>query len=137
MNESTLSIQVSQMVLENQHLRVKSDNDDKTIHLMKEQYDAMAASVEGMRDRHVRELHEMRTGRDQAVRQFKTIDTLLLQASEIIMQALRARQGETVPAQIPDRPMPVVGHPLLPTDGIAVLTGTGGDFSGTNLSYRR
>ena len=127
-NTETLSEQVNQMVTDLQHLRVKSENDDKTIHLMREQYDGLAASVEALAGRHEREIHAMRTERDQAVRRFKSIDTLLLQASNIIMQALRARSGDDTPEQIPDRPVGVVGHPLLPVaefdDGIRQLVRT-------------
>ncbi len=114
MSETALSDQVSQMVSENQHLRVKGDNDDKRIALLIEQYDSMAASVKATHDRHEQEMHDMRTERDQAVRQFKTIEALLLQSSTIIMQALRARQGDVVPEVIPQKPMAASGHPLLP-----------------------
>lgn len=108
-----LGEQVDALVSENQHLRVKTDNQEKTYHLMKEQYDALAASVDGLRTKHDREVHTLRTERDQAVRQFKTIDTLLLQASNIIMQALRARQGDGTPEQMPDRPTrPIVDDRL-------------------------
>src|SRR5579862_1250224 len=69
-----LGEQVDALVSENQHLRIKSENDDKTLHLMREQYDALAASVEGLRAKHDREVHTLRTERDVAVRQFKTID---------------------------------------------------------------
>jgi len=114
MNDTALSDQVSQMVAENQHLRVKSENDDKRLALMGDQYDELAASVDGLRDKHERKIHDMRTERDQAVRQFKTIEALLLQSSAIIMQALRARQGDDTPATIPAKPMAVSSHPLLP-----------------------
>ncbi len=100
---SVLSDRVREMVTENQSLRVRTDNDEKTIFLMKAQYDSLAASVDAMRDKHDREMHKMRTERDQAVRAFKEIDTTLMQAADMIMQALRARQGDTTPEQIPDR----------------------------------
>jgi len=85
----TLSEQVDRLVSENQHLRVKSDNDDITRQLLKEQYDALAGSVENTRTKHEREMHLLRTERDQAVIAFKEIDTLLLQAADMVMQATR------------------------------------------------
>lgn len=91
------------MVTENQNLRVRTDNDSITIGLMRSQYDALAASVDAMRDKHDREMHKLRTERDQAVRSFKEIDSTLMQAADLIMQALRARQGDATPEQIPDR----------------------------------
>ena len=102
MNIMTLSEQVDRLVSENQHLRVKSDNDDITHRLMKEQYDALSASVEGMRSKFEREIHLMRTERDQAVRASKEINTLLLQAANLIMQALRAKEGDAAPEKMPE-----------------------------------
>lgn len=101
--DDTFSRKAAELVAENQHLRVKAENQDITIVLMKEQYDSMAASVDGLRDKHDREMHKMRTERDQAVRKFATIKALLLQSADITMQALRAEQGDETPAQIPDR----------------------------------
>src|SRR4051812_12735440 len=46
--QMTLSEQIDRLVAENQHLRVKSENDDKTLHLLKEQYRLLAAQVEGI-----------------------------------------------------------------------------------------
>ena len=114
MNEAALSEGVNQLVAENQQLRVKCDNQEKTLDIVQDQYDTLAASVKATHDRHEQEMHDMRTERDQAVRQFKTIEALLLQSSTIIMQALRARQGDVVPEVIPQKPMAVSGHPLLP-----------------------
>jgi len=98
-----LSDQIRDIVTENQNLRVRTSNDSVTIGLMKSQYDALAASVDGMKDKHDREMHKMRTERDQAVRSFKEIDTTLMQAADLIMQALRARQGDAAPEVMPDR----------------------------------
>jgi hypothetical protein len=98
----TLSEQIDRLVSENQHLRVKSDNDDITRRLLKEQYEALAGSVEGIKAKHDREMHILRTERDQAVIAFKEIDTLLLQAADMIMQALRAREGDSTPEHMPE-----------------------------------
>jgi hypothetical protein len=106
--------QVGLLVSENQHLRVKSDNDDKTLHLMREQYDALSSSVEGLRDRHERETHKLRTERDQAVRKYAVIKALLMQSADITMQALRAEQGDETPEVIPDRVVRHVSDDRLP-----------------------
>jgi hypothetical protein len=118
MNSQSFADQANRLVTENQNLRVKSDNDDKTIYLMKEQYDGLSSSVEAMRNKHDREMHTLRTERDRATRAFKEIDTVLLQAADLIMQALRARQGDGAPEQIPERPMALVNDSRLPTPHI-------------------
>lgn len=118
MNNQSFADQASRLVTENQNLRVKSDNDDKTIFLMKEQYDGLSSSVESMRNKHDREMHTLRTERDHAVRAFKEIDTVLLQSADLIMQALRARQGNSTPDQIPDRTIALVNDSRLPTPRI-------------------
>lgn len=109
-NIITLSDQVDSLVIENQNLRVKSENDDKTIHLMKEQYDSLAATIGAIRQRAATDVAKMRAQleettsdltieRDQAVRSKKEIETLLLQVTNLVMQALRARVGNEVAAE--------------------------------------
>lgn len=119
MNDQTaiLTDQIGSIVSENQHLRVKSENDDLTIHLQQQQYSALAATVNGLRDEHAREAHDLRTERDEAVIRFKTIDTLLLQAAQIIMQALRARAGNDVPEILPAIQTPHIEDARLPIVG--------------------
>ncbi len=95
--------QADALVRENQHLRVKSDNDDKTLHLMREQYAALAASVDGMRDKYEREIRGLRVDRDQAVIKHSTIKSLLLQAADIIVQAARADVGNDTPEKMPSQ----------------------------------
>lgn len=102
MSNSPLSDQIDHIVKENQHLRVKSDNDNKTFHLLKAQYDALAASVEGVHDLHAKEMHKLRTERDVSIRRFKEIDSLLLQCTDILMQALHARDGSRSMAPFPE-----------------------------------
>lgn len=112
--DDAFSRKATELVAENQHLRVKSSNDDLTLNLMRQQYDSLAASVDGLRDKHDREMHKMRTERDQAVRKFATIKALLLQGADITMQALRAEQGDDTPAQIPDRKASHINDDRLP-----------------------
>lgn len=125
MSETALSDQVNQIVAENQHLRVKSENDDITLNLMKSQYDSLAAQVADIRSKARAEVEKARNmaadqiadmtiERDQAVRAFKEIDTTLMQAADLIMQALRARQGDDTPEQIPDRVTPHLRDDRLP-----------------------
>lgn len=111
-DKETFADQANRLVAENQHLRVKSDSDDLTIRLMREQYDGLAATVNNVRDKAAAEIkatqdyaeHEisdLTIERDQAVRAFKEIDTLLLQAADLVMQALRAREGDAAPESLP------------------------------------
>lgn len=109
--------QASTLVAENRHLRIKSENDDNTIGLMKQQYDLLAASVQELRSRHDRELRSIRdagererhiltTERDHAVRAHTEINGLLAQVADLTMQAIRASKGDVTPENIPDRPIP-------------------------------
>jgi len=93
--------QVDALVAENQHLRVKSDNDDKTLHLMQEQYKALAASVESMRNKYERQIFQLTTERDEAVVKHARIKSLLMQSADITMQALRADAGDETPEKMP------------------------------------
>lgn len=124
-NTEAFGEQAARLVAENQHLRVKSESDDLTIHLMKEQYDGIAAKMNGVRDKAAREvaavldsaereISDLTVERDQAVRAFKEIDTLLLQAADLIMQALRAREGDKAPEQMPERQVMHVTDDRLP-----------------------
>src|ERR1700689_2570639 len=93
--------QIGAMISENQRLRVVTESQETTIGLLHQQYDALAASVDGTRDRFEREVHALRTDRDQAVRKYSDIKTLLLQIADLVMQALRADQGDDTPETIP------------------------------------
>lgn len=106
--------QVDALVAENQHLRVKSDNDDKTMHLMQEQYSAMAASVESMRGKYERQIFQLTTERDEAVVKHSKIKSLLLQSADIIMQAARADIGNETPEKMPAQTGPHVQDDRLP-----------------------
>lgn len=112
--ECNLNEQVSRMVQENQHFRVKSENDDITINLMREQWTTLANQVDNIRNKAASEVEkarnlaeaavtEMMIERDRAVRSFKEIDTTLMQAADLIMQALRARQGDGTPEDMPEQ----------------------------------
>lgn len=93
--------QIDALVAENQHLRVKSENDDITINLMREQYRAMAESVESMRNKYERQIFQLTTERDDAVAKRSKIKSLLLQGADITMQALRADAGDDTPEKMP------------------------------------
>ena len=121
----TLSDQVDRLVSENQALRVKSENDDKLIHLLKEQYSSLAAQVKGIREDAIREVERARhqrdadvsaaeIERDQALVAYKEIDGLLLQAGDLITQAARARIGNTTPEKMPRQPLPAIEDSRLP-----------------------
>lgn len=107
--------QVDALVAENQHLRVKSDNDDKTMHLMQEQYKALAASVESMRNKYERQIFQLTTERDEAVIKHAKIKSLLLQAADIVMQAARADVGDETPEKMPPQTGSHIVDERLPT----------------------
>ena len=113
-----LHVQVGAMVTENQNLRVKSENDDLTIKLMRNQYDSLAAEVDGIHQKYLREIRSLRTERDQAVRNYAIMDTLLMQAADLIMQAARARIGDTTPEMMPHALVPHIEDGRLP--GVAL-----------------
>lgn len=124
-NPLALGDQVDRLVAENQHLRVKSDNDDKTIHLLKEQYDLLQRQVAGIRETASREVEKARNGardmvmdmqmdRDQARVAYREIDGLLLLAADTIHQALRARVGDLTPEKMPAATTPHLVDNRLP-----------------------
>jgi hypothetical protein len=124
-NILTLSEQVDRLVVENQNLRVKSENDDVTIHLLKEQYATLSGQVRSIREGAVREverarqqrddtIQDMQMERDQAVIAYREIETLLLRATDNITQALRARVGNSTPEKMPQAEVQHISDNRLP-----------------------
>jgi folate-dependent tRNA-U54 methylase TrmFO/GidA len=101
MNAAHVTDQVAKLVAENRRYRVKSEADDKTIHLLKEQYDALQSGVENMIEEHRANERALAAERDRAVRSYTEIEGHLHQAADLIVQAMRARVGNADPA--PDR----------------------------------
>ncbi len=99
-----LAQQVNLTVSENQSLRVKSDNDEITIQLLKEQYDSLSASFSEMKSKYELDLHEMRTERDKAIVAKTEMDRLLRQAGDLLLQAARASSGDDTHADAPQEP---------------------------------
>ena len=129
MSTMTLSEQVDRLVAENQHLRVKSDNDDKTIHLLKQQYDGLAAQVANIRDRAAADIasarqwamdnvQDMEIERNKAQVAYREMESLLLQATDLVAQALRARVGDGTPEKMPAAILPNIDDPRLPAPQI-------------------
>lgn len=104
MTDSAFSRQATDLVNENRHLHTKCESQENTIALLQNQYDDLADSVDGMKDRHERECHQLRTERDRALRAYTQMDGLLAQTADLIMQAARARKGDLTPETIPERP---------------------------------
>lgn len=124
-NQMTLSEQVDRLVAENQSLRVKSNNDDLMIHLLKEQYDILQRQVNGIRERADRDVEkarayardnvmDMQIDRDRALVAYREIEGLLLRATDTITQALRARVGDTTPEKMPAAELPHITDNRLP-----------------------
>lgn len=127
MNDQALIIgdQVATLVRENQNLRVKSDNDDKTIHLLGEQYKLLADQVRDIREKAASDVRrakqdaddavmDMQIERDQAKAAYQIIETNLLQAADLIMQAARAREGNATPLIMPKAQLPHIEDARLP-----------------------
>lgn len=124
-NPMTLSEQVDRLVAENQSLRVKSNNDDTMIHLLKEQYEILHRQVQGIRERADREVEkarafardsvmDMQMDRDRAIVAYREIEGLLLRATDTITQALRARVGDLTPEKMPEADLPHINDDRLP-----------------------
>ena len=121
----TLSEQVDRLVAENQHLRVKSDNDDITIRLLKEQYELLSKQVADIREKAAREVEkarnyardsvmDMQMDRDQAIVAYREIESLLLRTADTVTQALRARAGDSTPEKMPLTETPHIIDERLP-----------------------
>lgn len=129
-NTLTLSEQVNDLLSELQSLRIKSENDDKMIHILKVQYESLSSQMRGIRQDAIREVetarqqrdadvHEAEIERDKAITAYKTIETLLLRSADLIMQAARARVGDATPAQMPHARLPQIEDERLPRIGLA------------------
>jgi len=103
MNIADVSDQVNRIVAENRRLLAKSDADDATIATVKAQYDTLHAGVEDMIEDHRRIERNLTAERDRAVRAFTEINGLLLQTTDLITQALRARAGDSAQQAAPRR----------------------------------
>lgn len=128
--------QVSDLVRENRRLRAKSDADDETILTLKKQYDDLAAGVESMvedhkaieaesQERFNKANRELMFERDRAVRAYKEIEGLLMQAgnaamsmNDLIMQAARAKIGDSTPEKMPEVKLPDIKDSRLPAPTI-------------------
>lgn len=93
MNAAHTIDQVSKLVAENRRYRMKSEADDRTIQVLKEQYDTLQAGVENMIEQHRAIERELCAERDRAVRSYTEIEGHLHQAADLIVQAMRARVG--------------------------------------------
>lgn len=114
MTEVTLSDQISQLIAENRRLRNKSDADDKTIHLLKEQNDTLRNAWEDMVEDHRRTERDLAHDRDRHVVAYTEIDGLLHQVADLILQTTRARVGNATPEKMPQVRLPVHDDERLP-----------------------
>lgn len=99
--QNPLSDQVNQMISELRRLRNKSDADDKTIHLLKEQNAELRGGIENLVEDHRRIERGLLAERDEAKIAYVEIEGLLNQAADSIMQAARARIGNQTPERMP------------------------------------
>lgn len=101
MTTTTLSDQINALVAENRRLRNKSTADDITIQTLTEQYERLQSGVEDMVEDHRRRERELIAAADRAERAYVSIQGLLDQAADLILQAARARVGDAMPAPVP------------------------------------
>jgi len=114
MTDTALSDQINQLIAETRRLRNKSDADDKTIHLLKEQNAELRGGIESLVEDHRRIERKLVGERDEAQLAYTEIEGLLNQAADCIMQAARARIGDQAPEKMPQQIGRHVDHHLLP-----------------------
>jgi len=130
MTPTTLSEQIDRLVAENRRLRVKSENDDKTIHLIKGQYESLSSQVRSLRESAASEVEKARSTAladvqdmeielDQAKQAYREIESILMQITDSITQALRARIGNATPEKVPPTVVAKVDDDRLPRIGIS------------------
>lgn len=100
-NLTPLSDQINQLIAENRRLRNKSDADDKTMHLLKEQNRELRGGIENLIEDHRRIERSLIAERDEAKLAYVEIEGCLNQAGDLIMQAARARIGDMAPERMP------------------------------------
>lgn len=110
----TLSEQVTQLIAENRRLLKKSEADDTTIHLLKQQNEALRSSWEDMVEDHRRIERDLSNDRDRHVVAYTEIDGLLHQVADLILQTTRARVGNSTPEKMPQRQHPIVDDARIP-----------------------
>lgn len=106
--------QISGLIAENRRLRNKSDADDKTIHLLKEQYASVTGGIEDMIEDHRRVERDLTIEAHNAKVAYTQIQGLLDQAADLILQAARARIGDDTPAKMPAAIIPVLADGRMP-----------------------
>ena len=127
----TLADQIELLERENSALRHKSDSDDTTIHLLKEQYKALSDSVSSIREKARREVElarsqrdhdvqDMQISRDMALVSNHEIEAILTQAAKVITEGLNSRIGNQTPGKMPPGKMPPA--PYIHDDRLPTLT---------------
>lgn len=108
------SDQINRLIAENRRLINKSEADDHTIGVLKQQYDGLQAGVEAMVEDHRRIERGLMAERDRAVRAFAQIDGLLNCVGDLVVQAARARSGDATPEKMPAAKLAIVADGRLP-----------------------
>lgn len=111
---STFSDQINRLIAENRRLLKKSEADDKTIHLLKEQYEGLHNGVEDMVEDHRRIERDLVDKANRHELAYTEIVGLLDQAADLIVQAARARVGNVTPEKMPERQIPSIQDDRLP-----------------------
>ena len=91
--------QASALVHDNRRLRIRVDNDERTIATLKAQYDQLAADFKSAQQTWREIEHQLITERDRAVTAEKEINGLLNEAADLIIQAAARRATAASPAE--------------------------------------
>ncbi len=117
MADSTLSDQINALVSENRRLRMKSEADDKTIHVLKDQYAMVTSGMEDIVEDHRRIERELTIKAHKAQAAYSEMEGLLDRAADLILQAARARVGDDTPEKMPEHSGTHVNDARLPMIG--------------------
>lgn len=90
--------QASALVHDNRRLRIRIDNDERTIATLKAQYDQLAADFKSAQQTWREIEHQIITERDRAVTAEKEIHGLLNETADLIIQAA-ARRAIATPVE--------------------------------------
>lgn len=128
MNEERLSDQIGRLIDENRRLRVKSNEDDETIRMLTDKLEELQAGVNGMIETHreaedsMKEEHraiqrDLSFRADNAEIKERKMRSLVNQAADLILQAMRAEAGDETPKKMPQRQLENLNDDRLPPTG--------------------
>ena len=104
---------------DNRRLRIRVDNDERTIATLKAQYDQLAADFKSAQQSWRETEHQIITERDRAVTAEKEINGLLNETADLIIQAAARRATAAAPAEEQTEHGPLLEGRLKRIHGVA------------------